>query len=109
MDSGEERGSRERYDVGLSPDGEMEFQGCRHRDDVVFVIDNVEIWNDAKVALLLLSFHLLGSQVLCEDGSDARLDCGDRHLDVIEVKVLAGLESDLLGIPLAEAGSSDGE
>src|ERR1700761_9662169 len=107
MDSGEERGSGEGDNIRLSLDGEMELQGRGHRNDVVSVIDDVKIWNDAKVALLLLSFHLLDGEVFCKHGRDAGLDCGDAHLDVVEVKLLARLESDLFGIPLAEAGSSD--
>ena len=75
MNSGEERGSGERHNISLGPDGEMEFQGCGHGDDVVPVVNNVEIWNDAQIALLLLAFHLLGSQVLGEDSGNACLDC----------------------------------
>ena len=60
------------------------------------VIDDVEIWNDAQVALCLLRFHLLGSQVLGEDSGNARLDGGDRHFDVVEIKVLARLQGDFL-------------
>src|SRR6201996_961888 len=109
MDSGEERGSGEGHNVRRSPDGEMEFQGRGHWNNVVSVIDDVKVWHDAKVTLLLLSLHLLDGQVFCKNGSDACLDCGDRHLDVVEVKVLARLESNFFGIPLAEAGGGDGQ
>ena len=107
MDAGEECGSGEGDNVSLGPDGEMEFQGRGHWDDVGPVIDDVEIWNDAQVALSLLRFHLLGSQVLGEDSGNACLDGGDRHFDVVEIKVLARLQGDLFGIPLAEPGSGD--
>ena len=107
MDSCEERGSGERYDVGLGPDGEMEFQGRRHRDDVAFFIDDVEAWNDTEDALCLLLFDLLGGEVLGEDSGNAGLDCRDRHFDVVEIEVLARLQGDFGRVPLAEAGSGD--
>src|ERR1700744_2634207 len=107
MDSSEERRSRERYNVGLRPHCEMEFQGRRHCYNVVPVIDDVEIWNHPKVALLLLSLHLLGSQVFCEYCSDAGLNCRDRHFDVVEIQVLARLQGDFRRIPFAKPRSRD--
>src|ERR1700761_5060275 len=109
MDGREGCGSHEGYDVGLGPDGEVEFEGGGHRDDVLVVIDNVEIWNDAEDALRFFTFDLLDGRLLCEYGGDAGLDCRDLHFDVIEIEVLARLQGDFLRVPLAEAGSRDGQ
>ena len=73
--------------VGGGAEGELVLQLRRHGREAGIVGD-VEVWNDAEDALMLLGLGLLDGELAGVDGVDAGVDGGDDELDLGQLQLL---------------------